>query len=100
MSSHRLAIESGRWTRPNRTPINERICTHCRILGDEYHFVLECNIFIDLRKKYIPKYFRKRPSMFFIELLNTTNIKMLRNLSLYVYHAFQYRTEQLYVNRL
>ena len=33
----------------------------------------------------------------FIELLNTNNMKILHNLSLYVYHAFQYQTEQLYV---
>ena len=36
----------------------------------------------------------------FVELLNTTNMKILRNLSLYVYYAFQCQTEQLYVNRL
>ena len=59
MSSHRLATESGRWTQQNRTPINERICTHCRILEEEYHFVLECNIFIDLRKNIFPNIFGK-----------------------------------------
>ena len=81
MSSHRLAIESGRWTRPNIIPVNERKCTRCKLVEDEYHFILECTIYIDLRKKYIPKYFWKRPSMFkFVELLNTTNMKILRNL--------------------
>ena len=42
MSSHRLAIGSGRWTRPNRTPVNERICVECGVVEDEYHFVIEC----------------------------------------------------------
>ena len=33
MSSHRLAIESGRWARPNRIPVDERKCQVCRIRG-------------------------------------------------------------------
>ena len=32
-------------------------------------------------------------------LLNTTNSKILRNLSTYIFLAFEYRTERLYVNR-
>ncbi len=54
-SSHRLAIETGRWTRPNKTPRENRLCTVCMILEDEYHFVLECSLYIDLRKQYINK---------------------------------------------
>ena len=99
MSSHRLAIESGRWVRPNRIPIAERKFLYCDLLEDEFHFVLECNSYNELRKKYIPRYFWMRPSMFkLVELLNTTNTKLLRNLSLYVYLAFEYRTQQLYSN--
>ena len=86
MSSHRLAIELGRWVRPTRIPIDERKCSLCQVLEDEYHFVLECNVYAELRYKYIPKYYWKRPSMYkFVELLNTTNMKILRNLSIYIY---------------
>ena len=86
MSSHRLAIESGRWVRPTRIPIDERKCSLCQVLEDEYHFVLECNVYAELRYKYIPKHYWKRPSMYkFVELLNTTNMKILRNLSIYIY---------------
>ena len=100
MSSHRLAIESGRWTRPARIPVDERKCTLCEVLEDEYHFVLECSIYTELRNKYIPKYFWRRPSMFkFIELMNTSNMKILRNQSIFIYHAFKCRAEQLYVIR-
>ena len=99
MSSHRLAIESGRWVRPTRIPIDERKCSLCQVLEDEYHFVLECNVYAELRYKYIPKHYWKRQSMYkFVELLNTSNMKILRNLSIYIYHAFQCRTEQLYLN--
>ena len=100
MSSQRLAIESGRWTGPARIPVDERKCTHCELLEDEYHFILECNIYAELhvRNKYIPKYFWRRPSLFkFIELMNT--MKILRNLSIFIYHAFKCRAEQLYANR-
>ena len=103
MSLHRLAFESGRWVRPTRIPIDERKCSLCQVLEDEYHFVLECNVYAELRYKYIPKHYWKRPSMYkFVELLNTTYMKILRNLSIYIYiyHAFQCRTEQLYVNRI
>ena len=100
MSSHRLAIESGRWVRPTRIPVDDRKCTLCEVLEDEYHFVIECNRYVELRKKYIPKYYWQRPSMIkFVELLNTTNKKLLRNLSIYIFLAFKYHSEQMYVNR-
>ena len=35
-SSHRLAIETGRWT----TPRFERKCQLCNTLEDEFHFML------------------------------------------------------------
>ena len=51
MSSHRLAIESGRWVKPIRLPFEERKCTDCNVLEDEYNFIFECNRYTELRKK-------------------------------------------------
>ena len=99
VSSHRLAIESGRWVRPTRILIGERKCVNCNILEDEFHFVIECNMYTDLRIKYIPKYYLERPSMYkFVASVNTTSIKLLRNLSVYVCQAFICRTDLLYGN--
>ena len=56
MSCHRLEIEAGRWVRVNRVLVNERKCTLCNVIEDEYHFVIECQRKTELRKKYIPKY--------------------------------------------
>ena len=42
-SSHTLAIEYGRYTRP-KTKIEDRKCSSCHILEDEKHFLIECNI--------------------------------------------------------
>ena len=55
MSSHRLDIEAGRWVRVNRVPVNERKCVLCNVMEDEYHFVLECQRYIETRKKCILK---------------------------------------------
>ena len=99
VSSHRLAIESGTWARPTRIPIGERKCVNCNILEDEFHFVIECIMYTDLRIKYIPKYYWERPSMNkFVALVNTTSIKLLRNFSVYVCQAFKCRTDLLYGN--
>ena len=47
MSSHRLHIETDRRSKPRTTPLNERTCINCKILEDEFHFVLECKVFTD-----------------------------------------------------
>lgn len=97
MSSHRLEIESGRWVKPNSIPVNERKCQNCHLLEDEFHFILECSIYSDLRKQYISPYYWKRPSMFkLIELLESNNTKRIRNLSIFTYKAFKLRTESIY----
>ena len=57
VSSHRLEIEVGRWARRNRTPINERKCRYCNKLEDEFHFLLECTPYVDLRKQFIKNVF-------------------------------------------
>ena len=42
LSAHRLCIETGRRTKPNSIPVNERKCLICNVIEDEYHFVLGC----------------------------------------------------------
>ena len=99
MSSHRLEVEKGRWVRQNRVPIHERKCIFCNILENEYHFVIQCAAYSELREKCISKYFWKRPNMFkFVELINSSNINYIRKLCIFIYHAFKLRTELLYNN--
>ena len=64
MSSHRLHIETGRWSKPRTTPLNERTCINCNVIEDEFHFVLECKLFRDIRNRYIPIFYRNHPSMY------------------------------------
>ena len=53
LSSHRLEIEVGRWAQPNRTPLDQRKCRICNIVEDEFQFLLECELYKQIRKKNI-----------------------------------------------
>ena len=80
--NHRLPIELGRW---QNIPYNERKCTSCNTLGDEYHYLMECKELTSLRKKYIPKYYQSHPNFVkFIELLNSQQYDVLLNLSIFI----------------
>ena len=81
LSSHSLRIESGRYDK--KCPTSERKCIFCTSneIEDEYHFVLICNFYTELREKYIKKYYYVRPSMAkFIELLNSNSESILKKL--------------------
>ncbi len=49
MSSHHLAIEIGRHSRP-KTPEEKRLCPKCKDIQDELHHLLICSSLADLRK--------------------------------------------------
>ena len=54
-------------------------------IEDEYHVTLVCEQFADARKKYLKKYFYRRPSMAkFVELMNTKSDRERYRLMLYV----------------
>ena len=62
-------------------------------IKDEYHFVLICPYYNDLRQMFIKRYFHTRPSMYeFINLLNTTKLKDLNNLAKILINAFKLRS--------
>ena len=92
MSAHRLQVEAGRWHKPMAIPYVERKCIHCRVLEDEFHFVLECKLYEDVRSLYVDKYFYVRPNMIkFIELLTSQNKNVNRKLGMYVFKALKIR---------
>ena len=90
-SSHCLEIEMGRY--PPRTAANYRYCKQCNTheIDDEFHFLLVCSKFQNLRLKYIPNYYRRRPSMAkFVELFDNTSIdpSLCKKIGLYIHKAF------------
>ena len=94
LSSHRLHIESGRWNRPHPTPRENRLCSTCNTLEDEFHFIFECTLYNDERQFLIKPYYRRRYSMFkLIELFQSSNKNILSKLGNYIYKCFEKRTE-------
>ena len=82
--NHALPIVKRKWHHP--VPYNQRLCTLCGTLGDEYHFLLICDKYVNDRKIYIPFYFWRHPSMFkFSQLLSTTSNIFLKRLANYIY---------------
>lgn len=66
--------------------VHERICTLCSrgSIGDEFHYLFECDAFKDVQKLYIKPYFRKNPNTLKMEqLLQTKSKKNLVKLSLF-----------------
>ena len=51
-SSHKLMIETGRYTSP-KTPELKRLCINCNVVEDESHFLLECQNFNTERGHFI-----------------------------------------------
>ena len=73
LSSHRLMIERGRWLKI--IPDN-RHCTVCHVIEDEFHVICICPKYTDIRNAFIKPYYTTRPSMIeFSQLLNTENVR-------------------------
>ena len=51
ISAHDLLIETGRYTKPKKTPVENRLCRFCKSnnIEDEPHFILHCSFYNDLR---------------------------------------------------
>ena len=81
LSSHSFNIERGRWG-AHRVPVNERLCTECGVVEDEYHCLIECCKFEECRQGYLPKTLAKKPSMFqFVNIFKTEYEKECKMLS-------------------
>lgn len=92
LSSHSLRIETGRYGRA-RIERNQRICTLCTLdVEDEYHFIITCPVYNDIRRKYIKTYYFTNPSMYkFLSLMKTERKKELVNLAKFILEAFELR---------
>ena len=91
LSSHNLQIESGRHL---KIPRPDRKCILCNLndIEDEFHFVLVCPFYSDLRAQFIPKYYTKNPNMIkFIALLNIEKKSVLTKLAVFCIKAFERR---------
>ena len=89
LSSHNLEIETGRH---GNIPRADRKCKKCNsdVIEDEYHFLLVCPLYRELRQNYLKPYYCHWPTINkFENLMSSKSTSIIYSLSKYVYFAFQ-----------
>jgi hypothetical protein len=91
LSADHFSVETERY---NKNGDATRVCYVCKdVTGGEFHFILKCPLYNDLRKQYIKPYFWKKSSTFkLVKLLCTYNLKQLRHLGAYMFKDVKLRT--------
>ena len=89
-SCHRLAVERLRGTLEREN----RLCSYClnnnvNRIEDEYHFVLVCPLYNNLRQMFLPLYVNDPSIDKFNRLMSSQNESTMLNLSKYVHAAFK-----------
>ena len=100
-SSHPLEIERGRYTKP-KTPRSNRLCSRCKVIEDERHFILECTLYKVERHIFLCKVSNKNP-MFpaltteekLVYLLASKDARILTWMGKFLYHIFDKRNKYL-----
>lgn len=99
-SSHNLSIEKGRHA---NVQVAERVCKFCLtntdtvVLEDEYHFILRCPAYADLRAHYLADYMADTDYERFIVLLKDENPDVQRNLAMFIFNAQKLRSQFMIV---
>ena len=102
ISSHNLHIETGRYTRPTKTPISERKCLHCSdgTVEDEMHFILDCSLYVEERHKLIevcteniPGFENMEAQQRFINIMSLNIPAVSKVLGKYVYDCLKKRND-------
>ena len=91
ISAHSLAIETGRHHNIERS---DRKCIYCNmnVIESEFHFMLICPLYADLRSKYLNRYYCRWPTVYkFHKLMNKQSKHSLQMISQYIYFASRKR---------
>ena len=91
ISAHHLEIERGRYENIPRT---ERKCKVCNMnsIESEYHFLLVCPAYKELRRNFFSSYYNHWPSITkFENLMSSESRKIIIKLSSYLYQAEKLR---------
>ena len=93
LGSHNLMVERGRW---KNLELIDRQCSNCYAVEDEYHIIMECPLFKEWRKNYLPSSLIQKPSMFnLINFIDTIKNKDLRNFGIYCHKVFKHYNENV-----
>jgi hypothetical protein len=97
ISSHKLMIEQGRYLNIDR---DQRLCPFCKNdIENEFHFLLICTTYLDLRKMYIPiKYYTPATTNKFNKIMSSREEKLIRSIAMFLYYAFERRNALLNSN--
>ena len=82
------------WKRYESIPRNERICKYCNqnMTENEYHFLLVCPLYRELRHKYFKKYYCQWPTLNkFDDLMSKKSKIAVSNLSKFIFFAMKVR---------
>ena len=101
LSNHKLAIETGRYSRPFKKPA-ERTCPICNIeMEDEYHFLnicpayqeKRCSLLDYLEIEYRIKISRMSPNRIFMFLINppSGNVRIQKLIAKHIFECFEKR---------
>ena len=89
LSSHVFNIERGRWVRP-KIDAFDRKCDVCNTIEDEYHCLIECPRFVEVRKKCLPLNLRNNPSMFeFVKFIGCLDEDLFNKVGLLCYKVMK-----------
>ena len=97
VTSHRLAIETGRHP---PIPAIERICRYCHLqnIDDELHCITECDLhaierghLYEIVQKYVPNFIAKNNRDRFVDILTSPDGDILRTLGKYIFSGFEKR---------
>lgn len=94
LSCHDLEIEQGRYRGILR---ENRLCKFClNVVEDEFHFLLVCSKFNDLRNELIPTKYVENPNIHkFNILMASKNIDIIKLVSKYLFLATERRKQAL-----
>ena len=99
MSSHTLAIETGRHSKPNIAK-EKRLCKYCDLneVEDEQHFLLRCTLYETLRKNLLKATALESNLLSdedtFISLMSSQDGKIVKAMGIFVYSAFKEREQR------
>ena len=75
---------------------DQRYCQLCvTLVDDEYHFIMKCPLYEDLRTAYIANKLGTRSLYDYVKLMSSQNMDVLKQLSSFAYHAFAIHAEHL-----
>ncbi len=96
-SCHKLEIEAGRH---NKVLMEHRVCKYCdkqnfTVIEDEFHFLLCCPLYENLRKRVFGKHYIQKPSFSsFISIMSTNDEDLIAKVAVYIFQANKIRDKE------